>query len=259
MISYAAAMDAVIATLAAEGGCTPADLTSGAVRLFAKPAGERPPLARRYWTTEPTFAAVSLGRGAVLTASVEILTDVASTFRGANREQVFEPERLAEASELLRERGRVVYGPYPRLVCGDDTLRRRDPPPGYRVVVEEEPGEGRIDSLELVRWPNAISPRRSVPTAALALAVRDEEIVGVAATSIDNAQLWQIGIDVAAPYQGLGIGAALTSALARHILQCGAAPFYGAAPANLPSINTALAAGFRLAWVEAFAAPAGRW
>ena len=259
MIAYAAAMDAVVATLAAEGGCAPEDLTSGEVRLFAKPAGERPPLARRYWTTEPTFAAVSLGRGAVLTASAEILADVSATFRGANREQVFEPDRLAAVSALLRPRGRTIYGPYPRLLCGGDTLCRRDAPPGIEIAVEKEPADARIEALEPLRWPNAISSRRSVPTAALALATHDDAVVGVAATSIDNEHLWQIGIDVAEPHWGLGIGAALTVALARYILEAGAAPFYGAAPANLPSINTALAAGFRLAWVEAFAAPAGRW
>jgi RimJ/RimL family protein N-acetyltransferase len=259
MIAYAAAIDLVVATLAAEAGCSPADLTSGDVRLFVKPAGGRPPLARRYWTTDLTFTAVSLGRGAALTASAAILDAVGAAFRGANRDQAFEPGRLATVSALLAPQGRMIYGPYPRLVCGADTLRERRAPSGITVRVEDAPTSERVQSLEPSRWPNAISSRPSVPAAALALATREEQIVGVAATSVDNEHLWQIGIDVAEPYRGVGIGVALTSALAQHILEAGAAPFYGAAPANLPSINTALAAGFRLAWVEAFSAPAGRW
>jgi GNAT superfamily N-acetyltransferase len=202
---------------------------------------------------------VSLGRGAVLTASAAILDAVGAAFRSANRDQTFEPGRIATVSALLAPQGRMVYGPYPRLVCGVDTLRERRVPAGFTLGVEDAPSAERVQSLEPSRWPNAVSSHPSAPTAALALATREEEVVGVAATSVDNEHLWQIGIDVAEPYRGVGIGAALTSALAQHILEAGAAPFYGAAPANLPSINTALAAGFRLAWVEAFSAPAGRW
>jgi GNAT superfamily N-acetyltransferase len=259
MFSYAAAVEAVVATLAAESGCTPADVTSGNVAVFAIPAGDKPRLARRYWTTEPTFAAVSLGRGAVLSASRPLVGWVEAAFRGANRDQVFEPARLAAVSALLAPHGRMVYGPYPRLVCGADTLRQRNTPEAFAVRIEHSPADARVEELDPARWPNAISSRRSVPTATLALAGRGDKVVGLAATSRDNEHLWQIGIDVDEEYRGIGIGAALTSALARHILEAGGVPFYGAAPANLPSVNTALAAGFRLAWVEAFAAPAGRW
>jgi GNAT superfamily N-acetyltransferase len=259
VIRFADAMSVVIDTLAGECGCTPADLASSGVRIFEKPDGERPSLARRYWSNGPSFAAISLGRGAVISAAAPLMAVTRMHFDTINRDQVFEPGRLAALDASLRPYGLQLYGPYPRLVCGVDTLCQRAPPAGFSVSVRAEPPEEQIESLGPDRWPNAISARRSVSTAAVALATHGAEIVGVAATSKDTDRLWQIGIDVLEAHRGLGLGAALTSALAAHILEHGGIAFYGTAPANLPSINTAIAAGFRLAWVEAFTAPAGRW
>ena len=250
----------MLATLSAETGTSPAALTAAAVTLCAMPPPEpRPDLVRRYWGRQPSVAAISFGRGAVVSATASLTETVARVFAGASRDQVFEPARLAALDTALRPHGQQVYGPYPRLLCGRDTLRRREAPPGIEVALEVAPPEARIETLEPTRWPNAISPRRSVPTAALAVATSGDAIAGVAAASTDNALLWQIGIDVAQPHQGRGVGAALTATLARHILEASGVPFYGAATVNLPSISTAIAAGFRLAWMEAFSAPAGRW
>ena len=64
--------------------------------------------------------------------------------------------------------------------------------------------------------------------------------------------VWQIGIDVAAPYRGRGIAPALVVALARAAFDAGFTIFYGVAPANLASVRTALAAGFVPTWLEVF-------
>ncbi|MGH2586133.1 MAG: GNAT family N-acetyltransferase, partial [Dehalococcoidia bacterium] len=218
--------------------------------------------ARRYPLREPSLVAVSLGLGTVVTATQSILRPVESLFRGVDRDQVFEAPRLAAVDALLRPHGFQVYGPYPRLVCGADTWRERAAPAGCRIAIEVRPSEQRLDELGPARWPHAISTgrgARAIATVAAAVAYRGDEVVGVATCGDDTDQLWQIGIDVADGFRGSGIGAALTSALARHILEAGRVPWYGAAPANLPSINTALAAGFRLAWVEVFTHMAGRW
>ncbi len=57
-------------------------------------------------------------------------------------------------------------------------------------------------------------------------------------------------VDVHPAYRRQGIASALTSQLALHILERGKVPFYCAAWSNLPSVRSAVASGFRPAWVE---------
>jgi GNAT superfamily N-acetyltransferase len=255
--TLAGARRCVVEMLAAEQGCLPDQLSDGRVHLTEHQTGAgRHPLVRPYPRREPAFAAVSVGAGAVVTADRAILPDVRSIFHSVDRDQVFEPERLAAVAALLRPHDLTVVGPFLRLLCAPETYRDRLPPPGYTVRVEPRPDDDRLDGLEPARWPNAISRRRPITTEAVAIAEHDGAVVGVASTRADSPRLWQIGIDVAAAHQGHGIGAALTSALARFILDTGNAAWYGVAPANVASINTAIATGFRFGWVDAYAYPA---
>lgn len=253
---FADAMTLVAAMLAAEQGCRPAQITDDRVHIVEHPAVRaRNPLVRPYPRREPAFALVSVGSGVVVSAGRAILTEVESIFEGAGRDQAFEPVRLAAVATLLRPHQMTVVGPYIRLLCSADTLRDRRLPAGYSIEVRQRPDLDSIILLRPERWPNAISRRRAITTEALAIARCDGHIVGVASTRVDAPRLWQIGIDVDIAHRGRGIGAALTSAISRFILDLGNAAWYGVAPVNIASVNTALAAGFRPAWVEAYGYP----
>ncbi|MGE0544137.1 MAG: GNAT family N-acetyltransferase [Dehalococcoidia bacterium] len=257
--TFAGAMRLVAAMLAAEQGCPPDQITDDRVHLGEHPAGaRRHRLARPYPRRDPAFAAVSVGSGAVVSAGRDILPDVRAIFAGAERDQVFEPERLAAIAALLRPHQLTVVGPYLRFLCTPTIHRHRPPPAGYLIGLELRPDDRRLDSLDPDRWPNAISRRRPITTEAAVVAELAGQVVGVATARADSPRLWQIGIDVAEPHRGRGLGAALTSALARFIIDNGNAAWYGVAPANVASVNTALASGFRYAWVEAYAYPTSR-
>jgi ribosomal protein S18 acetylase RimI-like enzyme len=198
---------------------------------------------------------VSVGSGAVVSAGRSILPAVERIFDGVDRDQVFEPERLAAVAALLRPHRLSVVGPYLRLLSTTESTRDRTPPDAYAIRIEPRPTDSRLEDLDPARWPNAISRRRAIATEAVAITDFGTRVVGVASTRADSPRLWQIGIDVDVAHRGRGVGAALTSALARFIHDQGNAAWYGVAPANVASVNTAIAAGFRLAWVEAYAYP----
>jgi len=247
----------VLDALAAECGCRAESFSSPGVSLFERPSerGERPSAARRYPPHNPAFAALSSGHGTVISASQILMPAIEPLFRGADRDQVFEVGRLAAADALLRPFSLQIAGPYPRLICGADTLRERRPPAGCEIAIERWPSSERLRALGPANWPHAIAagPARAIAaTAAVAIASYENGVAGVAAISAEAEQLWQIGIDVAEGFRGRGIGAALTSALAQHALAVDKVPWYGVAPANLASLGTALSAGFRLAWLEVF-------
>lgn len=259
MLLYTAALQAVREMLAAECGCAPEDFLADGVRVVEQPAPNRSPLVRQYPAREPSFLAISMGSGAVVAAQRSILADVERVFRNAQRDGVFMPAQLLAVHALLAPHDLTVYGPYPRLLAAEDTLRPRPAPDGFRLVIEEQPSVERLTALGPDRWPNAISLRREKGQRVLAMLEHDGEIVGVAMIGSDTPRFWQIGIDVAPEHRGRGLAPVLTAALGRYALDAGGFPFYGVAPANLASISTALSAGFRLAWVEVFTSPKGRW
>ncbi|MDP8922255.1 MAG: hypothetical protein M3O34_05180, partial [Chloroflexota bacterium] len=155
MLDYASAMQAVVEALAAEAGCTPAQLIEPGVHLYERPdeRGPRPAPARRFRPSHPSFAAVCLGDGVAVSASRELLPLLAPHFERIGRDQAFELERLSAVSGLLRPHGLHLRGPGPRLVCGGDTLRPRPVPEEFRMVVEPDPPIERVRELGGVREP----------------------------------------------------------------------------------------------------------
>ena len=75
-------------------------------------------------------------------------------------------------------------------------------------------------------------------------------LVGLAGCSADCGTMWQIGIDVLPDYRHRGIASALVAALGNEIFSRGKVPFYCAAWSNIPSVKTAIRAGFAPAWVH---------
>jgi len=246
-------MAAVRAALAAENGCDPEALTRLETQIFACPdAGSRAPLARRYDRRDPLLNIVSLGAGVVVSASPALLPALAEIFAGAERDAAFDVGRLAAVGALLAPHGLTLTAPSLRLLCAGETRRERAAPAGVTLELEHFPPDSSLAELGTTRWPHAFRlPVRRTNTC-LAVARAGALVVGVAAMSEDAPLLWQIGLDVIADWRGRGVGAALTAALAEVALRADRVPFYAVAPSNIASVATALAAGFRFGWIEAY-------
>ncbi len=109
--------------------------------------------------------------------------------------------------------------------------------------------------LYLPQWSNALCEDRKHLDVLGVGAFDGGKLIGLAGCSADCETMWQIGIDVLPEYRRQGIAAALTSRLAREILERGKVPFYCAAWSNIPSVRNAVQSGFRPAWVELTAKP----
>ena len=100
------------------------------------------------------------------------------------------------------------------------------------------------------RWNEALSFSVTAPDILAVTAERGDEILGMAGASMDSPIMWQIGINIADGYSGMGIGTALVSLLKNEILSRGTLPFYGTSFSHLASQRVALGSGFVPAWVE---------
>lgn len=245
----------ILEVVSADYGCTPAELLDGQVHLFELPPGPaRQPGRRRYPDVDPHFAAVSFGRGAVITASVGWLPWVREICRERSRDELFDVGVLSAVSERVRPEGHRILGPHLRFALAEAELRELPAAPGYAIELSDGAG---LRDLAHADWPNAIGrvPRPERPNRAAAIARRDGKIVGAAGASEDAERLWQIGIDVVAAHRGVGLGAQLTAEVARATFEQGAVPYYSLLPGNLPSMRTALSVGFRPTWIEVVTTP----
>lgn len=246
-ISRQQALDVILATHTAESCCAQEDLLSSCVRICERrPERLNDPNHRRFPRWEPDFGIVSLGQGAVVSATASLLDTVRHVFARADRDSVFEVGRLGRIADRVAMSGQRVFGPIHLFAASSGDARTVAPPTGVRVKVEDPEVLSRLDSGD---WPHSLPERPGRPIRGVAVA-RSGRVIGIATAAEDAPRLWQIGIDVAPDRRGNGVGKALTAALARVVLDAGAVPYYGTAVANIPSIRTALSAGFWPAWTE---------
>jgi predicted GNAT family acetyltransferase len=85
------------------------------------------------------------------------------------------------------------------------------------------------------------------------IAQKAGSVVEIAAASEDSEVLWQIGIDVASPHRGAGIGRPLVASLTEAVCQAGRVPYYSTAVSNVHSIALAASLGYWPVWTELYA------
>ncbi len=102
----------------------------------------------------------------------------------------------------------------------------------------------------LPQWSNALCEKRKELDVLAVGAFDGDTLVGLAGCSADCDTMWQIGIDVLAPYRRQGVASCLTSRLAAETLRRGKVPFYCCAWSNIGSARNAIKSGFRPAWAQ---------
>ncbi|NQW20179.1 MAG: GNAT family N-acetyltransferase [Chloroflexi bacterium] len=254
-------LDTVVEMLCAELSCSTSELTDGHVHITVRlPSAHENPAHRLFDPHPGKIGIASLGRGGIVCVDEEHLAWAEEVFAPepkTTRDELFMPERMGKMAELLKPEGLVLYGPFPRFAVSYSSQLHVESPPGYGVRVIDQEGADAIGQRAL--WHNAIykvPTATARPTMIAAVAERDGIVVGVCGASADSPFMWQLGIDVAPEHRGRGIAPALTSAVSEAVLDAGKLPYYGTSASNIPSMRTALAAGFKPTWVEVLSRPA---
>ena len=237
-------------TLAATFACDPAAWSAECntiVAAAALPGRLRFPIPSR------PFLLGSCGAGVVISCHESRLDWVRAELAPHGRDVLLSLPLLAEIDRQLVRDGQRLHGPLLRFACNDDSFRPAPCPEGITLTLHQ--GE-QIHELYVYRgFENALeydhaSPRPDVLAVA---AWRGQSLVGIAGSSADSDDLWQVGVDVATAARGAGIGRALVGILTEAILAAGKVPYYSTAVANLRSAALALGLGYRLAWTDVFA------
>ena len=229
-------------------GCTPDDFLKNENVTVPFHLGKK---ARKYLKEPISCNLVSYGNN-VVAAATDDVSDLVSAFIGRYEFfHCFETPNMHWLNEGLVEKGHKIcfmaeyYLPdinrIPELTCYCET----------RIL--EQPD---FEELYLPEWGNALCKDRKHLDVLGVGAYGGGKLVGLAGCSADCEDMWQIGVGVLPEYRRQGIASALTSKLAKEILDRGKVPFYCSAWSNIRSVRNAVKSGFIPAWAEMTAKPA---
>ncbi|MBO4400104.1 MAG: GNAT family N-acetyltransferase [Lachnospiraceae bacterium] len=243
----------ILRQLACEFNCEPSDFSKeGAVITTPTLREER----RKFRDTPFFLQMATLGRSTVISADERLHPWLSEWVKGKQGIWLFEQHNYFELETELRKYGQRMSLTHHMFTPRSERLNvRTDLEIRWLEQEEIQKYYGRED------FPNAICDRvrPERPDVLAVVALDGDEIMGMAGCSADTPDLWQIGIDVKAPYRGRGIARTLVSLLRDEAFRRGAIPYYGTSRSNLPSWKTALASGFEPAWVEAEASEIERY
>lgn len=203
------------------------------------------PDARRYLTLPFSCDLTSYGGNIVAAVSPQLIEPVTAYINRYRTEQCFETPNIMMLDTELRKQGVTVCFMAEYFLPDVAALTRHDCPYPLRLLL---PGD--FAHLYQPQWSNALCENRKALDMLAVGAFDGDKLVGLAGCSADCDTMWQIGIDVLPDYRKQGIAAALISELTRQVLQRGKVPFYCCAWSNIASARSAIACGFRPAWVQ---------
>jgi len=227
---------------AVDAGCTPEDFLSGETRFFRSRPNEK---ARRYLKLPLFCDIVSYGTGIVVSCAAEAEEGARTYLAEEGFPYCFETPSLHKLTAAFAPFHARPFYMAEYFLPDTEHLPVLSCPLPTRILTEKDFGP-----LYVPEWSNALcANRRHLDRIGIG-AYDGNTLVGFAACSADCDTMWQIGIDVLPAYRRLGIAGSLVNQLTLEILERGIVPFYCAAWSNIPSVRTAIRAGYMPSWVH---------
>jgi RimJ/RimL family protein N-acetyltransferase len=201
---------------------------------------------RRIYDSDGCFfkAACFCGK-VIISASPEIIPWCQERLIKSSSAWFFQYLNLRAIDKKLQEYGHEIVNAHHYYVP-DPVVRDVKPITELRWYEQEEILQFKDDD----RFQEAFIFDKNNPDMLGVAALDGDKIIGMAGTSADSKNLWQIGIDVLPEYSGRGIGTNLVTLLKNEVLKRGKVPFYGTVESHIYSQNIAIYAGFFPAWAE---------
>lgn len=162
----------------------------------------------------------------------------------------YETPNMRWLNEQLATEGQTVWLMTEYFVPDLNKLKKCKCQYNLRILVKDD-----FEKLYLPEWSNALcSDRRELNNIGIG-AYDGDKLIGLAASTMDAENMWQIGVDVVPEYRRKGVASALTSELTLEILSYNKVPFYCSSWSNIGSVKNAIKCGFVPAWDEIIVKP----
>jgi GNAT superfamily N-acetyltransferase len=233
--------------LAADFACRESDIDNSGV--FIHEAKELPG-RRRFPFRQKAFGVATMGRGILISCSLERMGWVDANLSRLNRDDFFCPDTIKLMNDYVKPDGQYLAGPDIKHICAKNLFRPFPPPEGVQIEIVEDIKE--IRKYLGPQFPNNLSYSNN-PIMVAAVAKVNGEIAGLSSATADTDTMWQIGVDTLEQFRKRGIGKAAVSAVTEYLLEHGAIPYYSTFEENIASRALAAALGYKAAWVELYA------
>jgi predicted GNAT family acetyltransferase len=191
-----------------------------------------------------------LGRGVVICCSAGRRRWVKANLGGLSRDTIFSTNIISRIQQYI-SRDQQNMHLYIAFVCTQESFKPYLPNQDIELYL---PNDKKLGELSLTDdFSNAIGSAENPERPRIILAANYRgKLAGMAAAAADSEPMWQIGVDTLPEYRNHGIAKATVSAVTKMILEKGILPYYSTRVVNVASQRTALALGYRPAWVEIY-------
>lgn len=202
---------------------------------------------------EKSLTLVTMGKGVCISCTADRIGWVREHLGNLTREQFFAASTLALIQQYVERDGQWMAEPLQRYVCSREDLQPFTIPEAIHVTLIEREDIPALYTYN--QFPHALSyDVHSVrPDVLASVAEYQGNVVGIAAASADCDVMWQIGVDVLAEYQGLGIGKAVVGTVTQALCKREILPYYSTTLSNLQSRQVVSSLGYWPAWIELYA------
>lgn len=235
-------MRIAMAQSAEDIGCEAEDFTKKENVITRFKLGKK---ARKYYKEPIIGTFVSYGSNVVAAVQDDVRDLVEEYLERYEYYHLFETPNMTWLNEKLAEKGYGVCFMAEYYLPDIDRLSIQPTDYEQRILEQKD-----FTDLYLPEWSNALCEARKELDVLGVGAYEGERLIGFAACSADADEMWQIGVDVLPDYRRNGIASALTSRLAKEILDRGKVPFYCTAWSNVRSVRNAIKCGIIPSWVE---------
>jgi GNAT superfamily N-acetyltransferase len=246
---FLSALNIVKKVLAADYGCERTDFENEGVFIhrYAKYEG-----ARRFLIPSKTFTVVTMGRGVVVSCSLERLGWADAHLSQVSRNDIFAPPTLDLINRYIKPDNQVMSEPTLKYICTDEIFRPVIAGADVEITLVE--GQALLDLYQDKRFTNSLGPypTSQLPMAVAAVARYQGKIAGIAAVCDESDSLWQVGVDTLPEFENRGIGKSTVSAVTQYVLDKGIVPYYSTTESNTASRSVASGLGYKTAWIEMY-------
>jgi GNAT superfamily N-acetyltransferase len=247
---FLSTLNTVKKVLASDFACEEKDFDNPGVVIHK---AKKLPGRREFPFRKNIFAAATMGRGVVITCSLERLGWADANLSALTRNEVFTQPAISLIDSYVKQAGQCIAGPDLKHVCAKSIFKPYKPDGEIEINLVEDVRQLGIYGDQ--KFSNSLGRTGNPHTPLMIAAVAScgGKIAGAASASADCDVMWQIGVDTSPEFRRRGIGKAVVSAVTEFVLGHGIIPYFSTLESNTASRATAAALGFKPAWVELYA------
>lgn len=184
----------------------------------------------------PRCEMITMGNGIIVNASKDVLPFVKSRLAGKSKYDVLNSP--------------FVYGQLYYYLPDVDNFKIISGVPGFEYIIVER--EQIPDYYKYEGLHNALHYNDERNEALGVAVISENGFAGIACGIADSDKMCQIGVDILPEYRNKGLASSMVNKLTAELLNRGEIPYYFTDNSNLASQKTAIATGYKLAWIHSY-------